>query len=114
MTTAAQLLREAREQAGLTQSALAARAGTSQATLSAYESGARQPNLDTFLRLIAATDSRLAVMPGPTRRIAIPTRSQMRRVARTLPEVIGLAEALPHRHHRQLRYPPLKPLPGQA
>jgi uncharacterized protein len=110
--TAAELLREARERAGLTQSALAARAGTSQATLSAYESGARQPNLDTFLRLIAATDSTLIVRPGPKRHVAIPTRSETRRVARTLPEVIGLAEALPHRHHRRLAYPALEPRPG--
>jgi transcriptional regulator with XRE-family HTH domain len=112
MTNPGSMLRDARERAGLTQSALANRAGTSQATLSAYESGAKQPTLDTFLRLIAAAGSTLTVEPAPAAQVAAPTRAQLGHVAKTLPEVIGLAEALPHRHHRALAYPPLEPRPA--
>jgi transcriptional regulator with XRE-family HTH domain len=114
MVNAAALLREARERAGLTQSALAARSGTSQATLSAYESGAREPTLDTFVRLISSAGSVLTIEPAPGGRIAVPTRAQFRRVGRTLPDVIALAEALPHRHPRALGYPPLEPRPGRT
>src|SRR5438309_10228565 len=42
------ILRQARRGAGLSQSALAARAQTSQATVSAYESGRKQPSVETL------------------------------------------------------------------
>jgi len=45
----------ARRQAGLTQTELAQRAGTSQAAVSAYESGRRSPSVDTLCRILAAT-----------------------------------------------------------
>lgn len=48
------LIRIARRQAGLTQQALADRAGTSQAAISAYESGRRSPSVDTLCRLLGA------------------------------------------------------------
>ena len=48
------LIRTARRKAGLTQAVLAARAGTSQAAVSAYESGRRSPSVDTLSRLLAA------------------------------------------------------------
>ena len=48
------LIRIARRQAGLTQQTLAERAGTSQAAVSAYESGRRSPSVDTLCRLLAA------------------------------------------------------------
>jgi uncharacterized protein len=108
------LLRYAREQAGLSQSALAKRAGTSQATLSAYESGAKQPTLDTFARLIAVTGSTLEVKSASRPPVVVPTRNQLGQVAKTLPEVIALAEALPHRHERALAYPPLSSRPGHG
>jgi transcriptional regulator with XRE-family HTH domain len=44
----------ARRQSGLTQAALAARAGTSQAAISAYESGRRSPSVDTLCRVLDA------------------------------------------------------------
>ncbi len=44
----------ARRQAGLTQQALANRAGTSQAAMSAYESGRRSPSVDTLCRILGA------------------------------------------------------------
>lgn len=58
---AAQLLATAREEAGLTQSLLAARAGTSQAAVSAYESGRRSPSVATLDRLLAACSFRARV-----------------------------------------------------
>jgi transcriptional regulator with XRE-family HTH domain len=48
------LIRMARRQAGLTQQSLAKRAGTSQAAMSAYESGRRSPSVETLCRILAA------------------------------------------------------------
>jgi transcriptional regulator with XRE-family HTH domain len=48
------LIRMARRQSGLTQLALAKRAGTSQAAMSAYESGRRSPSVDTLCRILGA------------------------------------------------------------
>lgn len=44
----------ARREAQLSQTQLAARAHTSQAAVSAYESGKRSPSVDTLCRLLAA------------------------------------------------------------
>lgn len=97
-------LRHARRRAGLSQAALAERTGTSQATISAYESGRKQPSVDTLSRLLAAMDQRLTVEPG---RVTEPSREQLRRASRALADVLALAEALPVRHERALRYPRL-------
>lgn len=51
---AARLLRTARLTAGLTKTALAARAGTSPAALRAYEANRRSPTVGTFARVLAA------------------------------------------------------------
>lgn len=48
------LLRDARRSAGLSQAALARRAGITQSVVSAYENSARQPSLPTLARLVAA------------------------------------------------------------
>jgi transcriptional regulator with XRE-family HTH domain len=97
-------LRAARQRAGLSQVDLAARTGTSQATVSAYESGRKQPSVATLSRLLAATGSRLTVRPGAAQE---PSREQHARTARALTDVIALAEALPRRHERTLRFPRL-------
>jgi transcriptional regulator with XRE-family HTH domain len=99
----ASVLRQARRDAGLTQSELATRIRTSQATISAYESGRKQPSVDTLGRLLAATGLRLATEPA-TRQ---PSREQHVRTARILADVLELAEALPSRHEPVLRYPRL-------
>lgn len=99
-------LRSARERAGLTQAELARRARTSQATLSAYESGAKEPSVATLSRLLAAAGSRLAVEPEPPAAIP-PSPRELARAGRTLAQVIELAEALPHRYDPELRYPRL-------
>jgi transcriptional regulator with XRE-family HTH domain len=98
-------LRDARRRAGLSQAALAARTGTSQATISAYESGRKQPSVDTLSRLLAAMDQRLTVAAGNAARE--PSREQLRSRGRVLADVLALAEALPARHRRALRYPRL-------
>ncbi len=70
------LIRMARRQAGLTQKAMAERAGTSQAAMSAYESGRRSPSVDTLCRLLGAAgfEVRMRLSPPDThdssRRIA--------------------------------------------
>ena len=89
-------IRDARLRAGLTQHALARRSGTSQATLSAYENGRKQPSLATLTRILAAAGAELTVRPGP-----------FAANGRTLEQVIELAAALPTRHQRTLRFPRL-------
>ncbi len=48
------LIKLARDQAGLSQADLAARAETSQAAIAAYERGARQPTFPTLYRILRA------------------------------------------------------------
>jgi transcriptional regulator with XRE-family HTH domain len=100
-------LRDARRRAGLTQAELAHRAGTSQATVSAYESGRKQPSVETLGRLLAAAGLRLTVEPAPPP-VVQPSPAQLARAGRALVDVLALAEALPTRHERELRFPPLK------
>jgi transcriptional regulator with XRE-family HTH domain len=102
----ASTLRAARRRAGLTQGALATRAGTSQATVSAYESGRKQPSVATLDRLLAATGTRLSVEPLERPVVAVGD-AQLQRAGRGLVEVLALAEALPTRHERRLRFPRL-------
>ncbi len=99
-------LRAARRSAGLSQGALAAKAGTSQATISAYESGAKQPSVATFSRLLASAGSRMRLEPAH-RPVIEPSPAQFARVARALGDVLELAEALPVRHDPAPRFPRL-------
>jgi hypothetical protein len=57
------LIREAREKAGLTQSDLASRAGTSQPAVARYESGLVSPSVTTLDRLLRACGVALHVDP---------------------------------------------------
>src|SRR3954454_16838069 len=99
-------LHAARTRANLTQADLAARTGTSQATISAYENGSKQPSIATFNRLLAATATRLVVEPMAAPVIE-PSRAELDRAGETLAEVIALAEALPVEHAPVLRFPRL-------
>jgi transcriptional regulator with XRE-family HTH domain len=103
---AATILRDARRRVHLTQAELADRAGTSQATLSAYENGRKQPSIDTLSRLLAATGSRLVAVPG-RRPVTYPSAAQLAVSARALDDVLGLAAALPTEHDCELRFPRL-------
>lgn len=58
-----ELLRRARQSAGLSQRDLARAAGTSGATVAAYESAAKDPRARTLARLLEATGHTLAVAP---------------------------------------------------
>lgn len=104
------LLRDARRRAGLTQAELARRGGTSQATLSAYENGAKSPCADTLERVLAAAGVRLAGVPA-TRPVRAPAGAALERAGRGLVEVIELAAQLPTRHSGELAFPRL---PGPA
>lgn len=66
MLAPAELLREARLEAGLTQAALAARAGTSQPALARYETGAVIPSLPTLERLLEGCGRALLIESVPT------------------------------------------------
>lgn len=54
MVTPSDVLRNLRQEAGLSQREFASRAGTSQSTLSAYERGEKSPTLDTLERLASS------------------------------------------------------------
>jgi transcriptional regulator with XRE-family HTH domain len=99
-------IRAARRRSGLSQQELAARAGTSQATLSAYENGRKQPTFETFARLLAATASRLVVEQAE-RPVILPSEAELQRAGRALVAVLELAAALPSSHRRDLRFPRL-------
>lgn len=60
-TWAGNLIRLARHDAGLSQRALARRAGTSQATLSAYEVGRKSPSLEILARIVRAAGQDLRI-----------------------------------------------------
>lgn len=102
----ARALRDARRQAGLTQTALGARAGTSQATISAYERAHKRPSVETLGRLLAATGLRLTVERA-ARPVVEPSAAQHARTARALNDVLALAEVLPSRPGPELRFPRL-------
>jgi transcriptional regulator with XRE-family HTH domain len=104
-------LREARHRAGLSQTALAERTGTSQATISAYETGAKEPSLSTLSRLLAETGHSLEVTEGM--RTFQPSTRELHRRGRILAEVTALAEALPSRRRSKLGYPPLRTLAAE-
>ncbi len=71
---AATLIRATRESAGLSQGALAARAGTSQPAVSRYESGASSPSVETLDRLLAVMGVRLdLVAEASPRRLDVRT-----------------------------------------
>lgn len=96
------VLRRARQRAGLSQEELARRAGTSQATISAYENGAKEPSLRTLDRVLAAAGARLTLAPGAPGWLRDPEVA-----GRRFSEVLALAEALPARRRGELRYPRL-------
>ena len=110
---AGSLLRKARNHAHLTQGVLAARSCTSQATISAYESGRKQPSVSTLNRLLAAAGARLAIEPA-SRPVVQVCDEEMARRGRQLAEVLELADALPSEHEPTLRYPSLRSLAAAA
>jgi transcriptional regulator with XRE-family HTH domain len=100
---AARTLRRARLDAGLSLRVLAERAGTSHATLAAYEAGRAVPRVDTLDRVLRAagyaTDIELA------RRVDV-TDAEREAKGQELLDALKLAAMFPARHARRLRFPP--------
>lgn len=106
------LIRDARLESGLTQTQLARRSGTSQATLSAYESGGKVPSATTLARVLAAAGRRLTTVPAQP--VLNPGGAELERRGRVFSQVLDLAQRLPARHANALRYPPIGPARDQT
>lgn len=102
---AATLVRTARRRSGLTQAQLAARVGTSQPVISAYEHGARDPSTATLRRLVAGTGARLELRLAE-QASDLPQLTSPEEHAAALVDVLLLADAIPvRRDPAPLRFP---------
>lgn len=96
-----ELISKARINAGLSLRALAERAGTSHATLLAYEKGLKSPSVNTYLRIIEAAGYSVSLLTQ--RRIrAQDTISR----SDELVAVLALAEQFPSKIPRYMENPP--------
>ena len=95
------LLRGARLAAGLSLRELGARAGTSHATLSAYEQGNKVPSVATFLRVLQACEFAVDFQLRPR----VLWRNGLAR-GEELAEALELAEQFPSRY--ETSRPPLE------
>jgi transcriptional regulator with XRE-family HTH domain len=100
----ATLITQCRHRAGLTQRELARRADTSAAAVCLYERGDRVPRIDTLTRLVAATGSTLDLAAAP------PPALDHEANARTLEDLLDLADHLPQRSSAELAAPPFAAL----
>lgn len=99
---AAELIRSARRRAGLTLRELAAAADTSHSAISAYESGAKVPNVATLNRIVAGAGLELDVQLVER---AVGPRADDGDRGAELEAVLELAEQFPARHDPNLNYP---------
>lgn len=99
---AAGLLRRTRLAAGLSLREAASRAGTSHATLLAYESGKKIPSIVVFMRLLEACDVAIDIVTEPR----IRHRDGIER-GEELASVLRLAAQFPAKFTRHLEYPRL-------
>jgi transcriptional regulator with XRE-family HTH domain len=106
-----QLLRVARRRAGLSLRELALRAGTSHATLAAYEAGRKRPGADTLDRVLAAAGVERTAELRP----AVGGADRSAR-GRELIDALELAAMFPARHDPELAAPvfPRTPVPAGA
>jgi transcriptional regulator with XRE-family HTH domain len=74
------LVREARSDAGITQAALARRAGTAQPAVAAYETGMRTPSVATLERLLSACECDLELNARPRMRRGAASLEQIAQV----------------------------------
>ena len=101
---AARALRRARLDAGLSLRALAARAGTSHATLAAYESGRVVPGVDTLGRILRAAGFAMDISVSRRPDATVEDRKAK---GEELLQVLDLAAQFPARHARRLAFPPM-------
>ncbi len=101
---AAAVLRDVRYRSQLSLRALAGRAGTSHATLAAYEAGRKVPSVETLDRIVKAAGYELDT--SVTRAVGGSDRAAR---GRELLEVLELAALFPARHERRLRHPRFGP-----
>jgi transcriptional regulator with XRE-family HTH domain len=99
----ATLIRTVRRRRGLTQSALARAAGTSQPVISAYEAGRRDPTHGTLRRLIAAAGEEVSARPVGS---DLPPPVDVADHARRLLDVLSLADAFPTRRRAATLHAP--------
>jgi transcriptional regulator with XRE-family HTH domain len=99
--TAAQTISHIRRRSGLGLRELARRAGTSHATLHAYEVGAKEPRVDTVARIASAAGFTLEVgLAGRPDPDAVRDAK-----GRELVQVLDLAGEFPARHAKRLHAP---------
>lgn len=94
------MILDARRRAGLSQAELARRAGIPRSVMNVYEHGRREPSAEMFQRILRAAGFQLGLQP-----VEQPVDPE--RAGRILEDVLGLAEALPHRPRQTNDYPPL-------
>jgi transcriptional regulator with XRE-family HTH domain len=94
------LMRVARRRAGLTLRGAAEKAGTSHATVAAYEAGRKSPTLPTLLRILDSYGFAAEIVLSPR----IRERDGISR-GKELEEVLALAEAFPARVGKTLAFP---------
>lgn len=90
---AGDVLREARRRARLSQTDVARRAGIAQSVISAYESGRREPAVQTLARLVEATghELELTIAPAPGGLLGLPDTPLGRRIRRRRRAIIATA-----------------------
>jgi len=93
MPSTAELLRQARERAGLSQRQLAQRAGTAQSVVARIERGLTSPSWDTLERLLEAAGYELAAQVEP--RVVVGSHM--------LNEVAGILRMTPEQRLREVK-----------
>ena len=93
MPSTAELLRQARERAGLSQRQLAQRAGTAQSVVARIERGLTSPSWDTLERLLEAAGYELAAQVEP--RVVVGSH--------VLDEVAGILRMTPEQRLQEVK-----------
>ena len=96
-----ELIRRVRQRRGLTQAQLAARAGTSQPVVSAYEHGRRDPTIGTLAKLVEAAGEELR-LDARQRIPDLPPPRDVHEHNRRLLDVLSLADAIPTRRRARV------------
>ena len=93
MSATASLIKQARLNAGLTQAALAERAGTSQANVAKYEAGRMSPSVSTLERLLHAAGFGLHLEAMPNHTPTDISGSRARKLRQHRMQIIELARS---------------------